>query len=164
MTRRDCASLPESGEPGEAARTGIGRRAVLGTGATAAGVVLLAAGCGTAANGGAATAGQGEPSAAAPAPVPAIVLGPASEVPVGGAMFYPTYAAIVVQPTAGTFHGFSNICPHNQCAVSILDGEALVCPCHGSRFAFDGSVLQGPALSGLYPVRVSVTDGQLTVG
>jgi cytochrome b6-f complex iron-sulfur subunit len=35
-------------------------------------------------------------------------------------------------------------CTHLGCKVAFKEGE-VVCPCHGSRFATDGSVTKGPA-------------------
>ena len=35
-------------------------------------------------------------------------------------------------------------CTHNGCQPEPF-GDRLVCPCHGSEFAFDGGVLNGPA-------------------
>ena len=50
----------------------------------------------------------------------------------------------------GTAHRFSALCPHLGCVVQWNSTEATWdCPCHGSRFAIDGSVLNGPAPSGL---------------
>lgn len=49
------------------------------------------------------------------------------------------------------------ICPHAGCTVAWQqDQTAFVCPCHGSKFAADGQVLQGPANKPLptYPTRV----------
>ena len=46
----------------------------------------------------------------------------------------------------GVLHGVSARCTHLGCLVHFNDGEvAWECPCHGSRFGVDGSVLQGPA-------------------
>ncbi|MER6143364.1 FAD-dependent oxidoreductase [Streptomyces sparsogenes] len=47
----------------------------------------------------------------------------------------------------GALHTVSARCTHLGCLVRFNDAErAWECPCHGSRFAPDGSVLQGPAV------------------
>jgi glycine/D-amino acid oxidase-like deaminating enzyme/nitrite reductase/ring-hydroxylating ferredoxin subunit len=51
---------------------------------------------------------------------------------------------------AGTLHAVSPTCTHLGCQVNFNAAErSWDCPCHGSRFAPDGSVLQGPAVHGL---------------
>ncbi len=46
----------------------------------------------------------------------------------------------------GAVHALSAVCTHLGCIVAFNDAEvAWECPCHGSRFAIDGSVIQGPA-------------------
>lgn len=50
----------------------------------------------------------------------------------------------------GQLHLVSSICPHMGCIVHWNNGErSWDCPCHGSRFSFDGEVLEGPAFTGL---------------
>ncbi|MFE8935932.1 FAD-dependent oxidoreductase [Streptomyces sp. NPDC007872] len=52
----------------------------------------------------------------------------------------------------GGTHAVSARCTHLGCLVRFNDAErAWECPCHGSRFAVDGSVLQGPAVHPLEP-------------
>jgi Rieske Fe-S protein len=47
----------------------------------------------------------------------------------------------------GTVHAVSARCTHLGCIVAWNDAErSWDCPCHASRFAQDGSVLQGPAV------------------
>ena len=49
-------------------------------------------------------------------------------------------------------HMVSPYCVHMGCKVAWNDAEASWdCPCHGSRYGFDGSVLHAPASSGLKP-------------
>ncbi|MBG0816691.1 FAD-dependent oxidoreductase [Planomonospora sp. ID82291] len=46
----------------------------------------------------------------------------------------------------GRVHAVSAVCTHLGCVVGFNDAERTwECPCHGSRFGVDGSVLQGPA-------------------
>jgi Rieske Fe-S protein len=54
---------------------------------------------------------------------------------------------------SGTLHCVSALCTHLGCVVAFNDAEtAWECPCHGSRFAPDGTVLEGPANRPLRPV------------
>ena len=47
----------------------------------------------------------------------------------------------------GTVTALSPVCSHLGCQVAFNAAErSWDCPCHGSRFAVDGSVLQGPAV------------------
>ena len=56
----------------------------------------------------------------------------------------------VYRDERGVLHRASAVCPHLGCIVhwNTLEGS-WDCPCHGSRFGTDGSVLNGPALGGL---------------
>ena len=50
----------------------------------------------------------------------------------------------------GELHTVSAICTHAYCVVDWNDAECTWdCPCHGSRFAPDGTLLEGPATEGL---------------
>ena len=45
-------------------------------------------------------------------------------------------------------NGLDLACPHQGCQVK-KDGDKYVCPCHNSQFKLDGSLIQGPATTGL---------------
>lgn len=49
----------------------------------------------------------------------------------------------------GCFTAVWRVCTHGACDVTPRAGPELYCPCHGSRFAIDGKVLQGPATRAL---------------
>jgi Rieske Fe-S protein len=54
---------------------------------------------------------------------------------------------------SSSYSALSLTCTHLGCTVE-QDGEDFLCPCHGSRYNTDGSVLQGPAKRPLRPLRV----------
>lgn len=52
----------------------------------------------------------------------------------------------VQRDASGVLHSLSARCTHMGCLVAYNEAEQTwECPCHGSRFAPDGTVLQGPA-------------------
>ena len=62
------------------------------------------------------------------------------------------------------FHAISSVCTHLGCVVAHTEGEGFACPCHGSRFSTDGSVVGGPAPAALPWLQIAVSpDGQLQV-
>jgi glycine/D-amino acid oxidase-like deaminating enzyme/nitrite reductase/ring-hydroxylating ferredoxin subunit len=55
----------------------------------------------------------------------------------------------------GNVHAVSATCTHLGCTVGFNAAEASWdCPCHGSRFAIDGTVIQGPAAKNLPPAQL----------
>ena len=59
---------------------------------------------------------------------------------------------------AGSVHGVSLTCTHLGCTLRWNPAEtSWDCPCHGSRFGHDGTLLQGPAVQDLK--RVDVRTG-----
>jgi Rieske Fe-S protein len=58
----------------------------------------------------------------------------------------------VYRDDSGDLHAVSATCTHLGCTVAFNDAEQTWdCPCHGSRFTPDGSVLHGPATERLAP-------------
>ncbi len=51
----------------------------------------------------------------------------------------------------------SMVCTHQTCVVSKM-GSEFHCPCHGSRFAKDGKVIQGPAKKPLRWLQIFIED------
>ena len=50
----------------------------------------------------------------------------------------------------GQYFAIDNVCPHMGCKVHWNSVEtSWDCPCHGSRFRPDGTVIEGPALGPL---------------
>ena len=117
------------------------------------------------------TGSQSTSTTAPPASKPkGTAVGPAKDVPVGGAASFQDPAsgdpAIVLQPSHETFVAYDAVCPHAGCTVGYSSGAGLlVCPCHGSEFNPNtGAVETGPSPSGLRQIPVALgSDGQLYV-
>jgi thiosulfate dehydrogenase [quinone] large subunit len=99
-----------------------------------------------------------------------IRVGPASDVPVGGAASFTDpkqgVPALVVQVRTGVFRAFSAVCPHAGCQVEFdQQSDLFICPCHGSEFnGSTGAVQRGPAATGLSSIPVALgSNGQLYV-
>ena len=72
-----------------------------------------------------------------------IVAGPPADFP-PGVLTSLTNGPVLMGRDGGGLFALSAICTHLGCTVA-RRGEELDCPCHGSRFAADGTNLQGPA-------------------
>ena len=58
----------------------------------------------------------------------------------------------VSRDESGELRSVSAVCPHMYCVVDWNDAEeSWDCPCHGSRFEPDGTVIEGPASADLPP-------------
>jgi Rieske Fe-S protein len=104
-------------------------------------------------------------------PMPGVLPGPAATIKIGMPGDYPvsdepvrvTGQNLFLVHDSDGFWAVSAVCTHLGCIVA-QGGEGFACPCHGSRFARDGKVLQGPAPSPLRWYELSVAaDGQLVV-
>ena len=85
-----------------------------------------------------------------------------ADIPVGSGKVFPDAQTVITQPKAKEFKAFSSICTHQGCQVDAVT-TTINCPCHGSRYAItDGSVVQGPARTGLRVEQVAV-DGDHVV-
>lgn len=106
-----------------------------------------------------APASSGTPSASSGG---GTVLGPVSDVPVGGGKVFTDAKVVVTQPTAGTYKGFSAVCTHQGNPIGSVEGGQIVCPFHNSHFSItDGSVVSGPAPTALPAVKVKVQGSNI---
>ena len=69
---------------------------------------------------------------------------------------------VVVHYAEGCWAALWRVCTHGACDVH-WDGDVLLCPCHGSEFDLDGTVLLGPATEPLRAFPVTEEDGVLWV-
>ena len=138
----------------------VSRRAVI----VAAGVGVGVAACGAPAAVPASTPAPAPPPTTSPPADPcARAFAQTADIPVGGGKIYPDIPVVVTQPTPGEFRGFGVVCTHDGCTLTSVADGTINCPCHGSRFAItDGSVVRGPARSGLRKEKLAVDGGCLT--
>ncbi len=70
------------------------------------------------------------------------------------------FGVMVTLLSDGVVNAFSMKCTHQSCQVdSQLAHSDIHCSCHGSLFALDGSVIQGPAPQRLGPAQTNGTFG-----
>lgn len=67
--------------------------------------------------------------------------------------------AVVHRHADGRVQAWSARCTHLGCRLDRVIDDALVCPCHGSRFDAQGQVLTGPAVKPLVSLQVRAKDG-----
>ncbi len=71
---------------------------------------------------------------------------------------------IIIRSSATNYIALSKICTHQSCTVGYDSSvNRLVCPCHGSMFSTNGSVLQGPANNSLTMYTATVNGTTLTI-
>jgi cytochrome b6-f complex iron-sulfur subunit len=87
-------------------------------------------------------------------------LGPASQYPVGSRTLAPEARAVLLHLPGG-FTALSLVCPHLGCTLEMKE-DAYLCPCHGSKFNPDGSLVNGPANKPMQVLEVEETpEGNL---
>jgi Rieske Fe-S protein len=70
---------------------------------------------------------------------------------------------LVVRTDATTVSALTAQCTHQQCTISGYASPNFVCPCHGSRFAATGAVVNGPATQALRRFTATLTSNVLTI-
>jgi len=73
-----------------------------------------------------------------------------------GEPFVPPGRSVALFRDAGGVYAVSTVCTHLGCVVR-TSSEGFHCPCHGSEFAPDGTVVKGPAPKALAWLGVAQT-------
>ena len=95
-----------------------------------------------------------------PAPETEFDLGLATKYPPGSRTLLANVPAVLTHSEDG-FLALSLTCTHLGCTVD-QDKDEFVCPCHGSHFNLEGTLLHGPAARPLTTLRIETTqDGKL---
>ena len=72
---------------------------------------------------------------------------------------------LFVSRKGNSYRAVSAVCPHLGCTVNLVAAEyPFLCPCHGSHFDANGTVVDGPSPRGLAWHLVSLSkDGRLVI-
>lgn len=84
-----------------------------------------------------------------------------SEIPPRGALVYRNSRVVVIR-REDEIYALSLVCTHLGCTVNVTPNN-LVCPCHGSVFDRDGTVLKGPSDKPLERLEVREQGDSLVV-
>ena len=77
---------------------------------------------------------------------------------VSGQVYIPAGRSVALYKEGNGVYAISIVCTHLGCIVKATDA-GFDCPCHGSKFAKDGSVLKGPAPKALPWLEVKHAGG-----
>jgi nitrite reductase/ring-hydroxylating ferredoxin subunit len=75
-----------------------------------------------------------------------------------GQAFVPPGRSVAIYKEAAGIYAVSTVCTHLGCIVKATE-KGFDCPCHGSKFNKDGSVVRGPAPKGLPWLEVKHLGG-----
>lgn len=102
-------------------------------------------------------------------PKTAVLSSPSKKFPVvlpdalaSGEAFIPPGRAVALFRDDKGVHAISTVCTHLGCVVK-NNPEGFECPCHGSRFAADGTVTKGPAPQPLPWLKVTKSGDKWVV-
>ncbi len=175
MDDKTCTGICACGRVADD-RGSVSRRGVLAGSAAAAAALALGACAGsdgtttsassspTPADG--ATAQTAAPDQSPDAGSPGEVLAGTQDFPMGGGAVVVTSRGpvVVTRPSEDEYLAFDARCPHAGCTVAEVLENTINCNCHGSTFdGSSGDVLGGPAKSGLEPVSILVSDGDISL-
>ena len=95
---------------------------------------------------------------------PVVSVGRPEHYPLDSVSLDPRFGIFIVRSTEG-FYALSAVCSHLGClTVWKPESGTIACPCHGSTFQRDGSIIAGPAPKPLLWLKMWMTDeGELMV-
>jgi glycine betaine catabolism B len=73
---------------------------------------------------------------------------------------------ILLANVNGNYYAIGDVCMHRGCQLSKgeLEGETVICPCHGSTYDLkSGNFLKGPTKKGEPKYDLKVENGDITI-
>ena len=74
----------------------------------------------------------------------------------------PAGELLIIRTTENEFTSLSNVCPHRQCHVRVVNPALIRCPCHQSAYRIDGTYVSGPAKASLKKFVTRTEGGIIT--
>lgn len=73
------------------------------------------------------------------------------------------FPVLIVRLGPDQYTALSTRCTHQSCEVNLPQGNEISCPCHGSRYGLDGTLIQGPAENPLKSYQLTYDASARTV-
>jgi cytochrome b6-f complex iron-sulfur subunit len=73
------------------------------------------------------------------------------------------HGPVILRKTGAQLIALSARCPHLGCHIERVEGDSLICPCHGSKFSLQGKRLLGPSQKDLPRLPIRQEDGGATI-
>ncbi len=70
---------------------------------------------------------------------------------------------IILYKTAEELKVYSARCTHLGCKINQIEGEEIVCPCHGSRYNTEGEPIKGPSIKKLQSLEFEIDQDEIVI-
>ena len=70
---------------------------------------------------------------------------------------------IIISKTNDNINIFSARCPHLGCKINNLEGNVIICPCHGSKYNPEGKLISGPSKNNLTKLNFSIKNDMIII-
>jgi len=70
---------------------------------------------------------------------------------------------VILYKTNKELKVYSARCTHLGCKINQIEGDEIVCPCHGSRYNFEGKPVKGPSIKNLKELKFELDGNEILI-
>jgi len=70
---------------------------------------------------------------------------------------------VILYKTNKELKVYSARCTHLGCKINQIEGDEIVCPCHGSRYNFEGKPVKGPSIKNLKELKFELEGNDILI-